>query len=188
MDKTIAMLGGNGYIGTATIKEWLMRDTQTQFIVVSRHCNTKIDNPRVSAVAADCTDADALVAALPQHLDGICCFVGGMDPASNMPPAKVMAAVAKQKGCVRMGYIQGKLGGKDFVNSKAQAADFLREAGEKDGIQTVIVNPTLVYGDGRSDSLMKMVPLLKFCGIFNKNMKPVEVADVAREFVDGMTR
>lgn len=41
-----------------------------------------------------------------------------MDPASNVPPARVMAQVAKAKGATRMGYIQGlqgRLGNKDFV-------------------------------------------------------------------------
>ncbi len=47
-----------------------------------------------------------------------------MDPASNVPPARVMAQVAKAKGATRMGYIQGlqgRLGNKDFVSSKAEA-------------------------------------------------------------------
>ena len=36
--------------------------------------------------------------------------------------------------------------------------------------------------------MSKMVPMLKFFGIFSKNLKPVEVKDVAKELVDKMTK
>jgi hypothetical protein len=36
--------------------------------------------------------------------------------------------------------------------------------------------------------MTKMVPLLKFFGIFSKNMKPVDVNDVADELVEKMVK
>lgn len=105
-----------------------------------------------------------------------------------VPPARAMAQVAKAKGATRMGYIQGRLGNKDFVSSKAEAARVIREAAARDGIEAVIVNPTLVYGNGRKDKLTKMVPLFKFAGIFSKNVRRVTVDEVAGELVEGMCR
>lgn len=188
MAKTVAMMGGNGYIARNVMAKWLAKEPETQFVVVSRSGKPGIESPRVSAVAADCTDVVALAAALPARVDAICCFVGGMNPASNVPPVRAMMRVAKDKGAARVGYIQGRLGNKDFVASKAEAAEAIREAGKRDGIESVIVNPTLVYGNGRKDSLTKMVPLLKFAGIFSKNVRPVTVDEVADELVEGMCR
>ena len=48
------------------------------------------------------------------------------------------------------------------------------------------MEPTLVYSEGRSDSLAKMVPLLKFAGIFSKKMRPMLVTDIAEELVGKM--
>lgn len=78
----------------------------------------------------------------------------------------------------------GSLGSKEFVASKVEAARLLEAAGKK----VVVVNPTLVYGNGRNDALAKMVPLLKFLGLFSKKLRPVTVDEVAKELVDGLLR
>lgn len=57
---------------------------------------------------------------------------------------------------------------------------------EATGKKVVVVNPTLVYGDGRHDALAKIVPLLKFLGLFSKKLRPVTVGTVARELVIGL--
>ena len=54
------------------------------------------------------------------------------------------------------------------------------------GIPLACVEPTLVYSEGRSDSLAKMVPLLKCAGIFSKKMRPMLVTDIAEELVGKM--
>ena len=81
-----------------------------------------------------------------------------------------------------IGYVGGSLGSRAFVESKTRAAQLLKATGKK----VVVVNPTLVYGDGRHDTLAKMVPLLKFLGLFSKKFKPVTVDAVARELVVGL--
>lgn len=49
---------------------------------------------------------------------------------------------------------------------------------QESGIPLACVEPTLVYSEGRSDSLAKMVSLLKFAGIFSKKMRPMLVTDI----------
>ena len=83
-----------------------------------------------------------------------------------------------------MGYVGGKLGAKNFTEGKAKIAKRLRDS----GINTAIVEPTLVYGEGRDDSMTKYVPLLKFFGIFSSKLKPVLVTDVADELVEKITK
>lgn len=179
----IVLMGGNGYIGRAVTQEWLKRDPQAQFYVVSKSGKNELSDPRVHNLQADCYNADAVDAVLPDHVDAIANFVGGMGGHDvNVPPTQAMLELARKHDIPVMGFIGGKLGDKDFTSSKAEACKLLRESGRP----AVIVEPTLVYGAGRSDKLAKMVPLLKFLGVFNKNMKPVKVEDVASQLVDGM--
>lgn len=46
-----------------------------------------------------------------------------------------------------------------------------------------MVEPTIVYGNGRADTLAKMVPILKVVGVLVKMLKPVHVDDVANELI-----
>lgn len=100
----------------------------------------------------------------------------------NMAPAKVMNELAAYYHVKAQGAVGGKLGSKEFVSSKKAMAAYLK----KSDVPAEVVEPTLVYGAGRKDSLTKMGPLLKFCGIFSKKMKPVKVEDAADELVTKM--
>jgi UDP-glucose 4-epimerase len=184
----IVMIGGNGYIGGATTQAWMKADPDAVFYVVSRSGKNELKDPRIHNFAADVTNHAEVDAILPEQVDYIVDFAGGLsdDPEEfrklNNAPADAMLQIAREKGVRAMGYIGGILGSKEFVNGKKAVADKLRAS----GIRTVVVNPTLVYGNGRNDKLAKMVPFLKFCGIFSKKMKPVTVEEVANEMVSGM--
>lgn len=180
----IVLMGGNGYIGREVTRQWLARDPKAQFYVMSKSGKNQLENPRITNLQADCYDEKAVETVLPSQVDAIADFVGGMGGHDvNVPPAQVMLDVANRHNIPMMGFVGGKLGNKGFTSSKAEAAKLLRTSGRP----VAIVEPTLVYGAGRSDSLTKMVPLLKFFGIFSKNMRPVRVEDVARQLIDGMT-
>ena len=57
------------------------------------------------------------------------------------------------------------------------------ESLEKSDIPLAVVEPTIVYGNGRADTLAKMVPILKVVGVLVKMLKPVHVDDVANELI-----
>ncbi|WP_369396219.1 hypothetical protein [Paucilactobacillus hokkaidonensis] len=46
----------------------------------------------------------------------------------------------------------------------------------------------MIYGNGRKDSMTKMVPLLKFLGLFSKKFKPVDVNLVADELINKLIK
>lgn len=185
---TVVMLGGNGYIGRNVTAKWLEKDPKAQFIVVSRSGKNELQDERITNVKANADSFDSVNAVLPEHVDYIVDFVGRpeSDPEKfkelNDLPADVMLQVAKEKNVKAMGMIGGVLGPKSFVQGKKRIVKKLQNS----GIRTEVVNPTLVYGNGRNDSTSKMVPLLKFFGIFNKNMKPVTADEVAEELVTKM--
>lgn len=131
-----------------------------------------------------------MVAVLPDQVDYIVDFIGcpESDPATfeavNDKPAQVMLQLAKDKKVKAMGFIGGLLGPKSFLDGKKRITDQLRAS----GIRTEVVEPTIVYGNGRSDALAKLVPVFKFFGLFMKNMKPVLVTEVADELVSKMVK
>lgn len=179
----VILLGGNGYIGRAVTHQLLERVPNAQVVVVSRSGKNEIVDPRVSNIAVNVDDTDALIAALPQGADCIFCLVGGLGgDEANVEPVRSMLIAADKLNIPVVGCIGGKLGSKEFTAAKAKACELVRESGKP----SVIVEPTLVYGAGRDDKLAKMVPLLKFLGLFNKNMRPVRVEDVAAEIVSGI--
>ena len=190
-----------GRSGRNVTEQWLQRDPQAQFYVLSRSGTNALQNPRVNNIAVDVTDADAVLAALPEQVDYIVDFVG--HPAkdadeshrANDLHAQVMLQVAQAKNVRAMGFIGGTLGSvrgyesgtlgpKAFTDCKARLVKML----DNSGIRTVTVSPTLVYGNGRSDSMSRLVPLLKFFALFSSKFKPVRVEDVAREMVDGLLK
>lgn len=183
----IIMLGGNGYIGRETTRQWLERDPDAHFVVLSRSGTNSLTDARITNAQADCSDTSAIVRTMHETLpegsavDCIVDFVGGMgDPSENVEPARAMIAAAEALDARVLGYVGGALGGKTFIESKQQAAQLLADSGRP----VAVVSPTLVYGAGRSDALAKMVPLMKFFGIFAKSMKPVRVEDVAAQLID----
>ncbi|WP_125604702.1 NAD-dependent epimerase/dehydratase family protein [Lapidilactobacillus bayanensis] len=176
----IVLLGGNGYLGRELSKQWLARNPQAALYIVSRSGNNQFQNSQVYNLKADVTDFNAVNALLPDQVDYIVDLIGApaKDPQQliniNQKPADVMQKIAEQKQVKSMGIIGGILGPKSFVTIKAKLIRQLKQS----TIPLAYVEPTLVYGAGRSDSMAKMVPLLKFFGIFSRKLKPVTVTSV----------
>lgn len=186
----VVLLGGNGYIGRNVTEKWLKEDPNAVFYVISRSGKKKLANARIYNLAADVSYYKAVAAVLPDQADYIVDFVGRpeSDPvafeAGNDKLAQVMLQIAKNKRVKAMGFIGGLLGPKSFLDGKKRIADQLRAS----GIRTEVIEPTVVYGNGRSDALARLVPVFKFFGLFMKNMKPVLVTEVADELVSKMVK
>lgn len=187
----IVLLGGNGYIGRNTTKEWMKRDPEAMFFVVSRSGKNELESDHIVNIQDDLKDVEALKGKLPAQVDYIVNFVGaaavpkGVDKTLseiNIEPAKVARELGEYYNVKAIGAIGGKLGTKDFVTAKADMLAYLREG----SIPVAAVEPTLVIGAGRKDTLTRMAPLLKCIGVFYKNAKPVQVEDVVKELVDKM--
>lgn len=90
-----------------------------------------------------------------------------------------MKAIAEEKQVKAMGFIGGVLGPKSFTSIKKEIISMLKDS----SIPVKYVEPTLVYGADRHDSLSKMVPMFKLLGLFSKSMKPVNVEELATSLV-----
>lgn len=183
---TIVLLGGNGYVGREVTRQWLTRDPSANFYVISRSGQNQLQDPRIQNIATDVTDFKAVNQVIPKQIDYIVDFVGR--PAKtdteliivNQKPAEVMQKIAETHQAQAMGMIGGQLGPKSFVALKDSIINQLKVS----SVRLATVNPTLIYGAGRSDAMAKMVPLLKFFGLFSATFKPVTVSVVAQELLD----
>ena len=140
---------------------------------------------RIKNIAVDVTSVGAVEVVLPEKIDYIIDFIGRPEKdvdlfkKVNNLPAQVMLGVAEKHRVQAMGFIGGVLGPKSFVNGKKLIIESL----EKSAIPLAVVEPTIVYGNGRADTLAKMVPILKVVGVLVKMLKPVHVDDIANELI-----
>lgn len=184
MITNIVLLGGNGYIGRELTKNWQQTDSNTEFWILSRSGKNQLTGSKIHNYAVNIADQVAVKAILPDRVDYIVDLIGRpeKDPIAskmvNDNPAHTMETIANAYQVKAMGFIGGKLGPKQFLKTKARLIEQL----EKSEIPLAFVEPTLVYGAGRSDSMSKMVPLLNIIGTIIPNMKPVLVDNVVDEF------
>ncbi len=184
--RSIIILGGNGYLGHEITLQWLARDPHAQFYIVSRSGKGAVSNPRVESVIADTEDPRAVVAALPKDVkfDYVIDLVGDMrNVAQNVRPAKTMLALAEHYDIPTIGYVAGCLGTPRFKRIKRSITYHLSQSRRR----VVIIDPTLVYGAGRSDVMMKFVPVLNSLGRVFPDLMPQHVSDVASAFIDDLT-
>lgn len=188
--KRIVLLGGNGYIGREVTKQWLEKDSSAEFYVISRSGSNKLIDKRIHNLSADVTDYNSVVSVLPENITCIVDFIGRPEKDSkelikvNKQPAEVMLNIAKNYNVDKMGFIGGVLGPKSFTDIKSDIIKMLQSSQKR----VEYVEPTVVYGGGRSDILAKMVPMFKVLGVFSKKLKPVRVEDVANELITKLTR
>lgn len=176
------LLGGNGYLGRNFVQYAQQQDPTAHFYVVSRSGKNQLSSTAITNIAADINSA-TVIPGLPAEVDYVVDFIGGpeQDPAAakalNDEPAALMQKLAEQYHARAMGFIGGILGPKDFVQTKKRLIRQLQQS----PIRLAYVEPTLVYGNGRHDSMTRWVPLLKVAGIFSKKMRPVNVNDVVEQ-------
>lgn len=183
--ENVLLIGGNGYIGQEVLRQWMELDTQTHFYIVSRTGNSKIQNERVHNIVADFTQIDPVLVGLPENIHCIINFIGRPEKdiaqldKVNKVPVENMIKLAEKFKVYSLGFIGGLLGPKSFIKIKADLIQKLKNTDKN----ISYVEPTIVYGGGRNDSLAKLIPVFKVLGLFIKNMKPMELNQVANELV-----
>lgn len=186
----IVLLGGNGYVGRAATQAWIRRDPEATFYIVSLSGENKLSGKNIINLKADASDYQSVKSVLPEKVSYIVDFVGRPEKDSqasdkiNRQPAIVMRKIAEEKNALAMGFIGGILGPSHFTNTKKELISYLEESSVKLGY----VEPTILYGKDRSDTLAKMIPIFKVLGVFSKKMKPIYVGDLVEQLIDNILK
>ena len=182
------LLGGNGYLGREVTRQWLAADPRAELLVVSRTGRSALSDPRIREVSADARSYESLSSALPTSFDTIVNLVGRPEKRPqaleeiNAHPARAMRRLAEERGAAAMGMVGGVLGPASFTRLKSRLLAELASS----PVPLVSVEPTVLYGAGRRDTLSRAVPLLKVMGLFSQRFAPMRVEQVAAELVAGM--
>lgn len=190
----VILMGGSGYIGTHLMDEWLKKDPKIQIISLSRNgkpeklLSSLVNHKRIKWMSVDIFDIDSYISKLPEHADAIVDLVGTATAKSkeefeklNVEPVKIMVELMTRLNIPKGSYISGRMGmpfkSKPFLESKQGGENIALASGKKIGI----VKPSLVYGD-RPDAVV-MVPFVKALGLFNKDLKPIKVNQLAQQII-----
>ena len=139
-------------------------------------------------MSVDIFDIDSYISKLPQEAHAIVDLIGTATANSkeefeklNVEPVKIMMELMNRLNIPKGSYISGRIGmpGKNklFLESKQKGENVAQSSGKKIGI----VKPSLVYGD-RPDAVA-MVPFIKAMGMFNKDLKPIKVKQLADQII-----
>ncbi|WP_461218435.1 NAD-dependent epimerase/dehydratase family protein [Lapidilactobacillus salsurivasis] len=188
MNKQIVLFGGNGYLGRELTRQWHQADPTAEFWILSRSGRNSVTLANCHNIAVDVTDLAAVLAAVPHQIDYVVDLVGRpeKDPQLsaqiNDAPARTMRQLAEQRHAKAMGFIGGRLGSAAFLATKRRLITELKTS----SVPLAVVVPTVVYGADRHDKLAKMIPLLRFCGLFVPKMKPVRIETVITVLRQGL--
>lgn len=175
------ILAGNGLVDKELTRQWLKRDQGIEIYVVSRSGNNVISHKNMHNIKGDIQHVEQIKSQFPNQVDYVVDLIGGPQKddqkliALNLVPAEVTIQLADDLNAENIGFLGASLGPKAFINIKKDIISKLKETNKN----VSVVNPTIIYGDERQDTLGKLIPLFKILGKITKNMKPVHVTDVS---------
>lgn len=184
--RNIIILGGNGYVGRELTAQWLAHDPGAEFWIVCRSGKNCVNNPRVHVIEANARDVKTVESLLPQDAQfaAIVDLVGDtQNMARNVQAAKCMLALAKRHSIPRLGYVAGCAGNARYRRTKRSIVKHLHAYDPN----MTIINPSIIYGNGRNDSLVKLVPVFEKVSKVFPRLAPRTVEDVASELIAGLS-
>ena len=184
----ILLIGGNGFVGQALIKEFKKYKVDVSYL--SRSQNHSITNEDATWIQGDIFDLDNIM--LKECYDIVIHLIGTIKDKNLYSKLNTESVAQTIKLCQKhninkLVYFSANGGFKQYLESKLAGERLVRDS----KLDYLIVRPGLMYGKERLTSYFNILPIKFFSKLgitFFKNVYPLPVEKVAESVVKNILR
>ena len=184
----ILLIGGNGFVGQALIKEFTENKVKVSYL--SRSQNRSITSEGATWIQGDIFDLDNIM--LKECYDIVIHLIGTIKNKNLYSKLNTESVAQTIKLCQRhninkLVYFSANGGFKQYLESKVAGERLIKDS----NLDYLIVRPGLMYGKERLTSYFNILPIKFFSKLgipFFKNVHPLPVEKVAESVVKNILR
>ena len=182
----ILLIGGNGFVGQALIKEFTENKVKVSYL--SRSQNHSITNEDATWIQGDIFDLDNIT--IKENYDITIHLIGTIKHKNLYSKLNTESVAQTIKLCQKhninkLVYFSANGGFKQYLESKLAGERLVRDS----KLDYLIVRPGLMYGKDRLTSYFNVLPIKLFSKLgitFFKNVYPLPVNKVAESVVNAI--
>ena len=179
----ILLIGGNGFVGQALIKEFTENKVKVSYL--SRTQNHSISKDNATWIQGDIFDLDNIM--INENYDIIIHLIGTIKNKNlysklNTESVAQTIKLCKKHNINKLVYFSANGGFRQYIESKAGGERLVKNS----KLDYLIVRPGLMYGKDRLTSYFNILPIKFFSKlgiIFFKNVYPLPVEKVVKSVV-----
>ena len=184
----ILLIGGNGFVGQALIKEFTENKVKVSYL--SRSQNRSITSEEATWIQGDIFDLDNIM--INENYDIIIHLIGTIKNKNlysklNTESVAQTIKLCKKHNINKLVYFSANGGFRQYIESKAGGERLVKNS----KLDYLIVRPGLMYGKDRLTSYFNILPIKFFSKLgipFFKNIYPLPVEKVAESVVKNILR
>ena len=184
----ILLIGGNGFVGQALIKEFTENKVKVSYL--SRTQNHSISKDNATWIQGDIFDLDNIM--INENYDIIIHLIGTIKNKNlysklNTESVAQTIKLCKKHNINKLVYFSANGGFRQYIESKAGGERLVKNS----KLDYLIVRPGLMYGKDRLTSYFNILPIKFFSKLgipFFKNIYPLPVEKVAKSVVKNILR
>ena len=179
----ILLIGGNGFVGQALIKEFTENKVKVSYL--SRSQNRSITSEGATWIQGDIFDLDNIM--IKVSYDLVIHLIGTIKNKNlysklNTESVAQTIQLCKKQNINKLIYFSANGGFKQYLESKLAGERLVRDS----KLDYLIIRPGLMYGKDRLTSYFNILPIKFFSKLgipFFKNVYPLPVEKVAKSVV-----
>ena len=184
----ILLIGGNGFVGQALIKEFKKYKVDVSYL--SRTQNHSISKNEATWIQGDIFDLDNIM--IKVSYDLVIHLIGTIKNKNlysklNTESVAQTIQLCKKQNINKLVYFSANDGFKQYLESKLAGERLVRDS----KLDYLIIRPGLMYGKDRLTSYFNILPIKFFSKLgipFFKNIYPLPVEKVAESVVKNILR
>lgn len=182
----ILLIGGNGFVGQALIKEFTENKVKVSYL--SRTQNHSISKNEATWIQGDIFDLDNII--IKESYDITIHLIGTIKNKKlysklNTESVAQTIELCQKHNINKLIYFSANGGFKQYIESKRNGEKLVVDS----KLDYLIVRPVLMYGKERLTSYFNILPIKFFSKLgipFFKNVYPLPVEKVARSVIKGI--